>query len=230
MNPKTAAKKDIDSPALIYAAFGFGFRFLSQVYLDIPTEDFLRKVHKNKLFFEWPVAENFKTVSRGLKILQDFITRWQPDRLNALKLDYTRLFIGLEKVLAPPYASVYLSEDFLLYEKPLLEVRRFYEKLGLHVHPKKRDPDDHIGFELYGLSFLCEKTAEAINIKDKESFNRYRVLLIEFLSNHIDPWIGGFLSLVEEKAETDYFRGVAIVSSGLVESLTAFLGIDRVQD
>ncbi len=205
-------KKKSDLSADLFLAYGMGFRFLSQVYLEVPSEKFIEEIFRNNLFFEWPVAENQKNVSRGLKILQDYSGLWQSELLVALKRDYTRLFIGLEKTLAPPYASVYLSKDHLLYGSPVLDVRQFYKKFGLSVNPMNRVPDDHIGFELYCLSFLLE--------------NAVKAALREFLSNHLNTWIPSFLSLVEEKAETAYYRGVALLTQGFVESLSNFLYIE----
>lgn len=209
---KLPIKKKSDLSADLFLAYGMGFRFLCQVYLEVPSEKFIEEIFRNNLFFEWPVAENQKNVSRGLKILQNYSGRWQPEWLVALKRDYTRLFIGLEKILAPPYASVYLSEDHLLYGSPVLDVRQFYKKFGLSVNPMNRVPDDHIGFELYCLSFLLENAVQAA--------------LREFLSNHLNTWIRSFLSLVEEKAETAYYRGVARLTLGFVESLSNSLGIE----
>ena len=204
-------KKKSDLSADLFLAYGMGFRFLCQVYLEAPSEKFNEEIFRNNLFFEWPVAENQKNVSRGLKILQDYSGHWRSEWLVALKRDYTRLFIGLEKILAPPYASVYLSEDHLLYGNPVLDVRRFYKKFGLSVNPMNRVPDDHIGFELYCLSFLCRnETQEALR---------------EFLSDHLNTWLPSFLPLVKKKSETDYYRGIALLTLGLVESLSNYLDI-----
>ncbi len=202
-------KKKSDLSADLFLAYGIGFRFLCQVYLEVPNEKFIEEIFGNNLFFEWPVAENQKNVSRGLKILQDYSGRWQSKWLTALKRDYTQLFIGLEKILAPPYASVYLSEDHLLYGSPVLDVRQFYKKFGLSVNPMNRIPDDHIGFELYCLSFLLE--------------NSEQTALREFLSNHLNTWLEFFISRIKEKAQTSFYRGIAFLTEGLVESLNTYL-------
>jgi TorA maturation chaperone TorD len=224
---KLPIKKKSDLSADLFLAFGMSFRFLSQVYLEVPDNKFMEKIFRNNLFFDWPVAENQKTVSKGLKILRDYSSQWQPEFTEALKRDYTRLFIGLEKILAPPYASVYLSEDHLLYEKPFLDVRRFYEKLDLSVNPMNREPDDHIGFELYCLSFLCQNAANAAEEHDIKKFHGYQTALREFLSEHLNTWLDSFLSQVKDKAQASFYRGVAFLTLGLVESLSGCLDIDE---
>ena len=230
MTRKTEIKNDSESLAHIYMAFDVSFRFLCQIYLEVPDNKLMEKIFRNNLFFDWPVAEDQKTVSKGLKILQDYSSQWKPEFADALKRDYTRLFIGLEKILAPPYASVYLSEDFLMYEKPVLDVRRFYEKLDLSVNPMNKVPDDHIGFELYCLSFLCRNAANAAEEHDNKKFYGYQSALREFLSDFLNTWLDSFLSKVKDKAQTSFYRGVAFLTSGLVESLSDCLEIEHLQN
>ncbi len=219
-------KKKSDLSTELFLAFGMGFRFLCQVYLEVPSEKFVEEMIKNNLFFEWPVAEDQKSISKGLKILQDFCSQYQSVKIESLQRDYTQLFIGLEKILAPPYASVYLSENHLLYEQPVLDVRQFYKKFGLSVNPMNKVPDDHIGFELYCLSFLLENAVQAAEQNDMRKFDGYQAALREFLSNHLNTWLPSFLPLVEEKAETAYYRGVALLTFGFVESLSHSLDIE----
>jgi len=193
-------KKKSDLSADLFLAFQLSFRFLSQVYSEAPDKKFIENIFSNNLFFEWPVGENQKNISKGLKILQDYSGQWKPDLMESLKQDY-----------APPYASVYLGKDFLLYEKPVLDVRQFYKNIGLYVNPKKNEPDDHIGFELFCLSYLCEKTDQAA--------------LSEFLSDHLNPWLNSFMSNVLDKAQTSFYRGLAFLTLGLVEVLSDCLDI-----
>lgn len=216
---KKKSDQFFESPAAIFLAFGVCFRFLSQVYLEVPTHKFMNEIFINRLFFDWPVAENQEAVSRGLKILQDYSCQWQADLLGPLKQDHTRLFIGLERILAPPYASVYLSEEHLLFEKPVLDVRRFYKKIGLQVNPKKREPDDHIGFEMYCLCFLCENVAQAGEQENTQTVAKYQTELREFLSDHLNSWLYAFLSRVTDNAQTPFYNGVALLTLGLIESL-----------
>jgi len=222
-----STKKKSDLSSDLFLAFGMSFRFLSQVYIEVPNKKFMESIFRNNLFFEWPIAENQKNISRGLKILQDYSDQWNPDLMQLVEQDYTRLFIGLEKILAPPYASVYLSEDHILYEKPVLDVRRFYEKMGLSVNPKKRKPDDHIGFELFCLSFLCEKIALTAKQNEIQKFVEFQTALSEFLSDHLNSWLDSFLSKVFDQAQTSFYQGMTFLTLGLVESLSGCLNIEE---
>ncbi len=217
-------------PALVFETFSLCFRFLSQVFLEIPSRKLIEEMIENKIFFEWPVDKNQKSISKGLEILQEFCEKFQQKNIKSLKQDFTRLFIGLEKMLAPPYASVYLSEDCLLYESPFFDVRRFYRKIGLSVNPRKNEPDDHIGFELFCLSFLCEQVALAARKNDQKKIKINQKILKEFHSGFLNTWLDSFLLRVKDEAQTSFYRGVALLTSGLVESLSGYLDFNLTEE
>ena len=161
---------DWESHSSVFEAYSLGFRFLSQVYLETPQEIFIEDIEEKHLFFEWPIAENQEAITEGLRILRLFFASSSSFDLPSLQQDYLNLFIGLEKVLAPPYASVYSSEDRLLFEQPVVNVKRFYKKMDVHIGPPFSEPDDHVGFELYCLSFLCSNASQAAKKNNLRSY------------------------------------------------------------
>ena len=56
---------------------------------------------------------------------------------------------------------------------------------------------------------------------------KYQTAIREFLADHLNIWLDDFLSQINEKAETFYYRGVALLTLGLVESLSNFLDIEE---
>ncbi|EHN8455347.1 molecular chaperone TorD family protein, partial [Salmonella enterica subsp. enterica serovar Enteritidis] len=58
--------------------------------------------------------------------------------------DFNALFVGPGKLLAAPFASVYLEDDALVMGKATLEIREFMAALGLSVNQESNIPDDHI--------------------------------------------------------------------------------------
>ncbi|MGD2294269.1 MAG: molecular chaperone TorD family protein [Candidatus Aminicenantes bacterium] len=211
----------------LFTAFHFCFRFLSHAFLTIPEEEFIADILKEDTLSEWPVAANNEALNSGVKVLRDFSRCWQPAHSKSLKLDYTRLFIGLEKTLAPPYASVYLSKERILFEKQMFEARRFYKRFNLQVKRKNQEPDDHIGYEFYFLSFLCQKTAQEVKTQNNQGLSVYQSTLKEFLSAHLLRWLDPFLSRVRANAETLYYRGLADLAEGTVQALSDCLHIAR---
>jgi len=151
--------------------------------------------------------------------LNDFCVQWDPQQIVSLKLDYTRLFIGLEKTLAPPYESVYLGKDHILFEKQTLEVRQFYQRFNLEIGRLHKEPDDHIGYELSFVSALCRVCSDALKQSDPSCLQEARNTLEQFLSCHLLKWVELFLSKVIENAETQYFRGIVYLTRGAIKSL-----------
>ena len=209
----------------LFSAFHICFHFLSQAFLRIPEEEFVGDIIHANLFSEWPVEGTKTALTQGLRMLQDFSARWQPVQIEALKSDHTRLFFGLEKTLAPPYASVYLSEEHLLFDKQTLEARQFYKQFDLKTDTQHREPDDHIGNEFFFLSFLCQKAAQAAQSRDDAAWRVYQKALKEFLSAHLLLWLDPFLSRIKKNAETLYIQGLAHLAQGMVEILSEYLGI-----
>ena len=123
-------------------------------------------------------------------------------------------------MLAPPYASVYLSEDQLLFGQMTLDVRERYEKFGLAVCSKVREPDDHIGNELAFLAFLCRKAARFLKDPEQNEAKIYRNTAQEFLSDHLLLWIPPFCSRVQTNAETTFYKGIASLTEGTLSILS----------
>lgn len=108
--------------------------------------------------------------------------------------DYQRLFIGPEKLLAPPWASVYLTKEKLLFGEPERVVRKFYQSVRLAV--SKAEPADHIALELAFMARLCTSAQiEAVALKTQRSF----------LETHLLHWIAAWKSDVVCSAQTDFW-------------------------
>jgi TorA maturation chaperone TorD len=147
--------------------------------------------------------------------------------MEKLNLDFTRLFIGLERTLAPPYESVYLGKEHTLFELCTLKVREFYRRFDIHFSPGHNIPDDHLGFELSFCASLCQKHSEALDPRTKKSNldTDYRGGLEQFLSHHLLLWINPFTSDVVTNADTPYYRGIAYLTQGTVADCAAFLDV-----
>ena len=190
------------------------FSYLARVYLEIPDAGFINGIVSENLFFFFFLCTKDPGMEKGIDLMREFLKKWNPSQIPGLKLDYTRLFIGFETTLAPPYESVYLSKYHIMFEKQTLEVRRFYEGFGLQVKKKMKEPDDHIGMELLFVAHLCGLISTEIEIIED---------LKRFLSTHLLRWISLFLKRVEEHAETDYYLATAYLTRGTVKDISDFL-------
>lgn len=126
------------------------------------------------------------------------------DEMKDAEFDFNRLFVGPQRLLAPPYASVYLSEDKLVMQQETLEVRKIYAMLGLQVSERNHIPDDFLGYELYFLSAVLDMTTKG---KDDVT-EAAKELYYSFLQEHVMNWVGKHFDRVTEQAATEFNRCV----------------------
>jgi TorA maturation chaperone TorD len=113
------------------------------------------------------------------------------DWLEKLQIEYTRLFINsYPKVAAPPYASVYLNDDAMLYGKSAEKVRTFYRARGVDLVADS-DMPDHLCLQLDFLALLADG-----NMTEDESL---------FLATHFRPWFGLFRKRVHAAAQLPFY-------------------------
>jgi TorA maturation chaperone TorD len=82
----------------VYRSFKICLEFLSKVFLEIPRVEFIEQLVKKDLFSEWPLPGR-EAMSEGLRLMQAFCAYWQPSQHKEVRLDFTQLFTGCEKLL-----------------------------------------------------------------------------------------------------------------------------------
>jgi TorA maturation chaperone TorD len=183
------------------------FSYFSEVFLNEPDEEFIHEILRNRLYFSFPVQSDDHKLEKGLNYLQNFTYQWEKTQVYALRDEYLRLFHGTEKMLVPPYESVYLSREHLMFEKETLAVREFYARHGLKIDKLNIVPDDHIGYQLLFIAWLLKKALEASRQNEPGDFQHILKDLREFLKSHLLKWSDSFLDLLEEHAVSFYYRG-----------------------
>lgn len=128
-----------------------------------------------------------------------------------IEYDFNSLFIGPGKLLAPPYASVYLDEDMLLMGNSTLSVRNFMLNYGIGVSDNINIPDDHISCEVEFIILLLRKSQE-----DKQ----YLSVLRQFCNEHFLLWIPPFIERVMQNARTNEIKNTTLILKCWVEKLT----------
>ena len=122
----------------------------------------------------------------------------RPDFLKRVKSEYMRLFIGPEKLIAPPWESVYRGEDALLFQDSTLEVRETYRAFGMQAEDYLRVPDDSLALELVFMSTLAERALNAFLEYNMEKLRKNLDGSEKFLREHLLQWIPKFLERMAE--------------------------------
>lgn len=184
------------------------FRLMGSLLYNEPSAASINMLIDEDLFVELPYAADNPTAAAGQKLLLEWLKSSDPEDLaDKAKSDYMKLFIGPGKVLSPPWGSVYLNSERLLFNEETLLVRQFYEKYGMMLKKKHHEPDDHIGIEFEFIAHLAQNG----------SMDKAR----EFAMQYVMPWVPLWGSDVQQYAGTGYCRGLALMAMGGVQALCA---------
>lgn len=115
---------------------------------------------------------------------------------------FQRLFVGPYALPAPPWGSVYLDRESVLFGDSTLNLREWMRRHGIEPHKVQAEPEDHIGLMLMMSAWLAENSPE---------------LLDEFLAMHLFPWAFRYLSLLEQGADHPVYQGIARLTQVTLE-------------
>jgi TorA maturation chaperone TorD len=197
------------------------YSVLSRVLLGPADTDLLTELAQPGLLEQWPLDRDVATC-RGLELLATSLNT--SEGLATLERDYQRLFVGPGPMLAPPYESVHLTSDGLLFEAPTFAVRAAYEAYGLAAPRPGQEPDDHLGLELAFLARLCALTLDAVELGDTAAADQLLAAQQIFLTEHVLRWGDGCLEAVEQHAQTAFYRGFAALGLGLLAQVRERFG------
>ncbi|BAS26156.1 dehydrogenase [Limnochorda pilosa] len=203
------------------------FGVMGRIFYSYPEAEWIVGLMKNDVFQQTPLASGQPDVRRGLELIMDWIEDHTPEEaVDALETDYIRLFVGAgTHVLAPPWESVYTSSEPLLFQQETLDVRNWYARFGLEAVNKAHEPDDHAGLELEFLAHLAGIALNALDEADSSGFRDAIAGQRAFLTEHVLAWIPSWCNHVTAQAVSDFYRGCALVTRGLVLDLAEHLGV-----
>lgn len=91
---------------------------------------------------------------------------------ESLEDAYQRLFIGPHALPAPPWGSVYLDKESVLFGDSTLALRQWMRQHDIEGQSEQKEPEDQFGLMLMMAAWLAETQPQALG---------------EFLSVHLLP-------------------------------------------
>ncbi len=183
------------------------YRLLKNLFLKPPSEEFLNSLRKLN-----GIDDSKDDLIEGLKLVKKGAC-CKPEKLL---LEHTRLFIGPYKLPAPPYESVYRTDERLVMQQPTIEVRKAYRNAGLEIKGIHTNPDDNISAELEFMEYLCDKTASSLKSKNTQEATKYIELQRKFLEEHLNKWVPAFSEDIIKNTKEDFYRGAASLLRGFI--------------
>ena len=192
---------------------------LGKVLYNYPDRHWLQTLADEDIFAELPLGNTQPDCQAGLVLLQRWTSAAAQGGVTAevydsLCADYTRLMIGPGKVVAPPWESVYVGEERLLFQERTLQVRSWYLRFGFKIPNLYKEPDDHIGLELSFVGHLAGQALAALEQQNQSAFDELLASQRQFLSSHLRQFAPRWCKLVLEHANTEFFRGISLLTSG----------------
>ncbi len=196
---------------------------LGKALFAYPDRAWLQSLVDEDIFAEAPFASEQPDVAAGLAVLRGWTQANVGGIADAvfddLRADYTRLFIGPGKVLTPPWESVQFSEERLTFQRETLQVRGWYQRFGLAPVKLYAEPDDHIGLELEFVGHLARRGLAAMAANDLGTFDQAQNAQRMFLAEHLLRWGPEWCGQVQAQAQTDFYRGIALLTRGVLTEL-----------
>ena len=194
------------------ARAGF-YRFLAGVYLYEPTDEQIETMAHTA----FPTDES--EIGRGYAMIAEYLRHRDTGTRQEIAVDYAHTFLGAgnyDKLMAPPYESVYTSEEHLLMQDARDGALHYYRTEGLDLPEENTTPEDHLGFEMQFMATLVERAAEALRGGDEAEFARLVGVQRGFFSEHLANWLPAFTADIDRHCKTNYYRGVALLTRGLL--------------
>ena len=207
----------------ILAARCYCYQFLQRVFGNEPNEAMVEALTDGQAeevlgFFFDEGEETLSAYNDAIEVLLQKKNAGLP-YLDDLQNEYTKLFIGPQKLPAPPWESVYVTRERMLFQACTLKVRKAYLAHGFIPANYPHEADDHLAIELDFMRQLAISASTAFGQHDFEAAHSLLRDQRVFLSEHLLVWIEEFAQNLAEAGKTEFYPAVAKLAS-------RFVGID----
>jgi TorA maturation chaperone TorD len=139
------------------------------------------------------------------------------EKPESLLIDYTRLFLGPNHIIAKPYGSVWIEGENALMQESTMAIEELYAEGGFELDENFRELPDHIAAELEFLYLLIYRENEARRNDDTEALTAIAGLRKRLLEAHLGCWIGPFTAAISAGAQSEFYRALAALTGRFVQ-------------
>jgi TorA maturation chaperone TorD len=139
--------------------------------------------------------------------------------VDAVRDEYTRLFVGPAELVAYPWESPYVSKQASVCQESTLAVRRAYEAHGLQPRKLLRVPDDHVSLMCAFLSRLAGEARKALSTGDLAALAAVQREQESFVRGHLLGWLPEYAHFARRSK-------TAVLYPQMIETFADFVGVD----
>ena len=155
---------------------------------------------------DWPFGDD-----RLREQAADRLERSGSEFPGAVSEEFVRLLRGAGFSPAPPWGSVYMDRDKVMYGRTWVVLRDWMRSHAIDGRYAENDPEDQFGRLLMMASAVARERAD---------------LLCELLGDQILCWSDRFLDAFLEAARTEAYRGVALLCKATLADVRGLLAVE----
>ena len=193
------------------------YAFLSRLFYKEVDQALLDEMRAMR----FPAKTGNDHTDEGHRLLVGYLSNVWEDTLRELAIDYVHCFIGSGMdafSAAYPYESVYTSPKRLMMQEARDEVLAIYRSEGMDKAKAWKESEDHVAVETQFMATMATRMAEALRAGDEDEAARLLRVQRGFLRDHLYAWSGMLTSDMRTFARTDFYKGLAAMTDGLLES------------
>jgi TorA maturation chaperone TorD len=188
------------------------YGFLAAIYRQEVSSDLLQQI-KDPQFLG-------VLTQLGIELNNGFFKKPDNELLDALAVEYARLFLGPGKHVSP-YESVHHKKEGTqsgqLWGESTAEVKKIIESSGLEYKTEYTGLPDHISVELEFMQQVILREEQAWQDSDKETALLCQENEQKFVDEHLFRWIPDFCKKVVTEADLPFYREMARLTKAFIE-------------
>lgn len=169
-------------------------RLLGAIFYYEPNDarltDILTFFRQPNWMQEWEISFDVKTHKKITALIEKGLQQ-------NITEQYQYLFIGPNELPTPPWGSVYLDPECVIFGNSLLALRDFLQQHQIAFQTQQDEPEDHIGLMLMLAAYLAENRPH---------------LLTKFLREHFLTWAYHFLEQLSKIENSDFYQALALLT------------------
>ena len=126
---------------------------------------------------------------------------------------------------ASPCESYWVSDEHLVCQEAMFDMRELYAADGLAVPDWRLRPDDHLVFQLQFVAKRLERLATLTEAENAHLANDHWRSLATLLDHHLLRWLPDFSSRVSVRCDTEFYAALFLLTHVWCEQLRDLIAL-----